>query len=54
MCSARNFLLNVNGRRASRAFTFANQSSTSLAELTTLGFPGLSTYGPPGINLSGP
>jgi hypothetical protein len=47
-------LLNVNGGRASRAFTFSNQSSTSLAELTTLGFPGLSTYGPVGINLSGP
>ena len=47
-------LLNVNGGRASRAFSFIPVSTQGLGELTTLGFLGLDTYGPLSINLSGP
>ena len=49
-----NLILNVNGGRASRAFTFGNVAVAGLGPLTTLGFQGLDQYGPLAINLSSP
>lgn len=49
-----NLVLNVYGGRASRAFTFENNSKAGLGELATLGFGGLSTYGPLNIGLASP
>jgi hypothetical protein len=45
---------NVDGGRASRAFSFNNISSPGLAPLTQEGFTGLNLYGPVAVNLSAP
>jgi Carboxypeptidase regulatory-like domain/TonB dependent receptor len=45
-------VLNINGGRASRAFTFVNLSKVGLAPLTTLGFQGIDQYGPVAVNLT--
>jgi hypothetical protein len=45
-------VLNINGGRASRAFTFVNLSTVGLAALTQLGFQGIDQYGPVAVNLA--
>lgn len=47
-------VLNVNGGRASRGFSFTSPSTVGYGPLTDLGFTGLGSYGPLSLNLAGP
>ncbi len=47
-------VLNVNGGRASRAFTFENVAKAGLGPLAQIGIANLDLYGPLGLNLSSP